>query len=165
MVVKDDKNPENEGKVFLFRYGKKIFDKISSVMNPEYPDEKPMNPFDFWNGANFKIKIRNVAGYRNYDASEFDRSAPLKDDDAELEKIWNSQYSLKEFTDVKNFKSYDELKRRLTEVLGDAPAAPAPRAAEPTFSGPKSNKTIEDTPPWNEGEEEDLDYFKNMAKD
>jgi hypothetical protein len=165
MVISDQKNPENEGKVFLFRYGKKIFDKISSVMNPEYPDEKPMNPFDFWTGANFKIKIRNVAGYRNYDASEFDRSAPLKDDDGELEKIWNSQYSLKEFIDPKNFKPYDELKRRLTEVLGDVAAPVAPKVSVPTFNATKASKFEEDTPPWNEGEEEDLDYFKNMAKD
>jgi len=119
LVVSDPKNPENEGKVFLFRYGKKIFEKIQSAMNPEYQDEKPLNPFDFWSGADFKLKIRQVDGYVNYERSEFADAAPLfGGDDKALEELWKKQHPLKEFTDPKNFKSYDELKARLHEVLG-----------------------------------------------
>lgn len=167
MVVKDDKNPQNEGKVFLFKYGKKIFDKISSVMNPEYPDELPMNPFDLWNGANFKIKIRNVAGYRNYDASEFDRASSLSGDDAELERIWKSEYSLKEFVDPKNFKSYDELKRKLHEVLGAASSETATTRKNDSldddvpFKAAAQRKSVETT--FETDEDEDLDYFKKLA--
>lgn len=117
-VVKDPANPSNEGKVFLYKFGKKIFDKLNEAMNPEFEDEKPVNPFDFWEGANFKLKIRNVEGYRNYDKSEFDTPSPLLDDDGELEKIWKSEYSLQEFLDPKNFKSYDELKAKMNRVLG-----------------------------------------------
>jgi gp32 DNA binding protein like len=118
-VVSDPKNPNNEGKVFLFRYGKKIFEKIQEVMNPQYQDEKAINPFDFWAGADFKLKIRQVDGYVNYDRSEFATPAPLLGgDDKALEELWKRQYALKEFTDPKNFKSYDELKARLHEVLG-----------------------------------------------
>lgn len=130
LVVKDPKHPENEGKVFLFKYGKKIFEKIQGVMNPEFQDEKPMNPFDFWTGANFKLKIRQVEGYANYDKSEFAApSALLGGDDAELEKLWKTQYSLKEFTDPKSFKTYDELKSRLQKVLGDDIRAVATESA------------------------------------
>jgi len=119
LVVSDPKHPENEGKVFLFKYGKKIFEKIQGAMNPEFQDEKPMNPFDFWGGANFKLKIRQVDGYANFDKSEFAApSALLGGDDSALEKMWKTQHSLKEFTDPKNFKSYDELKARLEQVLG-----------------------------------------------
>lgn len=121
-VVKDPAHPENEGKVFLYRFGKKIFDKINELMNPQFEDESPVNPFDFWNGANFKLKIRNVEGYRNYDKSEFDSPEALSDDDDEMERIWKSQHSLKAFLDPSNFKSYDELKARLDKVLGEAPA-------------------------------------------
>ncbi len=120
LVVSDPKNPQNEGKVFLFRYGKKIFEKIQEAMNPQFQDEKPTNPFDFWNGATFKLKIRQVEGYTNYDRSEFSApSAVLGGDDAALEKLWKKQYSLKEFTDPKSFKTYEELKTRLRDVLGD----------------------------------------------
>ena len=116
-VVKDGANPENEGKVFLYRYGKKIFDKIMETMQPAFEDESPINPFDFWEGANFKLKLRKVDGYWNYDKSEFEAPSALSDDDAELEALWGKQYSLKEFTDNSNFKSYDELKKRLDVVL------------------------------------------------
>jgi hypothetical protein len=120
LVISDPKNPENEGKVFLFKYGKKIFEKIQEAMNPQYQDETPINPFDFWNGADFKLKIRQVDGYTNYDKSEFASPSPLMGgSDKELEKIWSKQYPLKEFTDPKSFKSYDELKARLQQVLGD----------------------------------------------
>jgi hypothetical protein len=119
-VVTDQGNPSNEGKVFLFKYGKKIFDKLNEAMNPQFADEKPMNPFDLWAGANFKLKIRQVDGYRNYDKSEFDSIKPLLNDDEELEKVWKSEHSLKEFLEPKNFKSYEELQSRLLKVLDDA---------------------------------------------
>ena len=116
-VVKDSANPENEGKVFLYRYGKKIFDKVMETMQPAFEDETPVNPFDFWEGANFKLKLRKVDGYWNYDKSEFEAPSALAEDDAELEAIWEKQYSLSEFTAPTNFKSYDELQTRLNTVL------------------------------------------------
>ena len=112
-VVNDSKHPENNGKVFLFRYGKKIFDKIMAAMQPEFEDEKPINPFDFWEGANFKLKIRKVDGFWNYDKSEFDSVSPLSDDDGELDNIWKKQYPLADFHAPSNFKSYDEIKKDL----------------------------------------------------
>ena len=117
-VVSDPTNPENEGKVFLYKYGKKIFDKIMEAMKPEFADETPINPFDFWAGANFKLKIRRGEGYQNYDKSEFGSAEALFDDDAKLETIYNSLYNLNEFTDANNFKSYEKLKERLDSVLG-----------------------------------------------
>ena len=117
-VVKDPANPSNEGKVFLFKYGKKIFDKLTAAMQPEFEDEEAIDPFDFWQGANFKLKAKNVAGYRNYDSSEFAASSPLLDDDDAMEAIWKKQYSLAELTAADQFKSYDELKKRLDYVLG-----------------------------------------------
>jgi hypothetical protein len=117
-VVKDPTNPENEGKVFLFKYGKKIFDKIMEAMQPEYEDETPINAFDFWQGANFKLKAKSVAGYRNYDSSEFASVGALLDDDDAMEAIWKKQYSLAEFVAPDQFKTYDELKKRLDSVLG-----------------------------------------------
>ena len=116
-VVSDSKHPENEGKVFLFRYGKKIFDKIMEAMQPAFDDEVAVNPFDFWEGANFKLKIRKVDGYWNYDKSEFESSSALFDKDDLIEEVWKKQYSLKEFNAPTNFKSYDELKTRLSLVL------------------------------------------------
>ena len=117
-VVKDPANPANEGKVFLFKFGKKIFDKLTAAMQPEFEDEEAIDPFDFWQGANFKLKAKNVAGYRNYDSSEFAKSAPLLDDDDAMEAIWKKQYSLAELVAADQFKSYDELKKRLDYVLG-----------------------------------------------
>ena len=117
-VIEDPANPQNNGKVRLFKYGKKIFDKINDLMNPEFKDEIPINPFDLWGGANFKLKIRMVDGFVNYDKSEFDSVAPLSNDDDELEKVWNGQYSLQELLDRDNFKSYDELKTKMDRVLG-----------------------------------------------
>ena len=122
-VVKDPTNPHNEGKVFLFKYGKKIFDKVMSSMQPEFEDEDPINPFDFWQGADFKIKIKKVAGYWNYDSSEFARPGTLGDlDDSELEELWKKEYSLAELTSADQFKSYDDLKKRLDYVLGNTPS-------------------------------------------
>jgi len=118
-VVKDPANPENEGKVFLYKFGKKIFDKITAAMQPEFEDEEAIDPFDFWQGANFKLKAKNVAGYRNYDSSEFAAQSPLLDDDEALEALWKKQNSLSEFVAADQFKTYDELKKRLGYVLGN----------------------------------------------
>ncbi|SVC27550.1 uncharacterized protein METZ01_LOCUS280404, partial [marine metagenome] len=118
LVIKDPANPENEGEVRIFRYGKKIFDKINDVMNPEFEDESPVNPFDFWEGANFKIKVRMVEGYVNYDKSEFDPIAPLAGSDEELQSVWEKQYLLNDFLAADKFKSYGELKAKLNRVLG-----------------------------------------------
>ena len=120
-VVKDPANPENEGKTFLYKYGKKIFDKLTAAMQPEFEDEEAIDPFDFWQGANFKLKAKNVAGYRNYDSSEFAAVSPLledSDDDA-LEALWKKEHSLAELVAADQFKSYDELKTRLSYVLGN----------------------------------------------
>lgn len=121
-VVKDPTNPENEGKVMLYKYGKKIFDKITAAMQPEFEDESPIDPFDFWQGANFKLKAKNVAGYRNYDSSEFTTPGPLLDNDDAMEALWKKEYSLSEFVAPDQFKSYDELKKRLDSVLGGKPS-------------------------------------------
>ena len=118
-VVKDPSNPENEGKVFLYKYGKKIFDKITAAIQPEFEDEEAIDPFDFWQGANFKLKAKNVAGYRNYDSSEFSRPSALLDEDDEMEQIWKKEYSLSELVAPDQFKTYDELKKRLDYVLGN----------------------------------------------
>jgi hypothetical protein len=123
-VVKDPVNPANEGKVFLFKYGKKIFDKIMEAMQPEFEDETPINPFDFWQGANFKMKIVKKDGYWNYDKSEFDRVAPLLDDDDAMEAIWKKEYSLTAVTAPDQFKSYEELERRMNMVLGLKSSSP-----------------------------------------
>ena len=116
-VVKDPANPENEGQVFLYKYGKKIFDKLTAAMQPEFEDEEAIDPFDFWQGANFKLKAKNVAGYRNYDSSEFAAPSPLLDDDDALEGLWKKEFSLAELVASDQFKSYDELKKRLESVL------------------------------------------------
>lgn len=117
-VIKDPAHPENEGTVRLFKFGKKIFDKILGVMQPEFDDETPINPFDFWQGANFKLKIVKKDGYWNYDRSEFDKPDPLLDDDDALEAIWKRQYSLTAFTAPDQFKSYEDLEKRMNQVLG-----------------------------------------------
>ena len=118
-VVKDPANPENEGKVFLYKFGKKIFDKLTAAMQPEFEDEEAIDPFDFWQGANFKLKAKNVAGYRNYDSSEFTAVTPVLDDDDALEGLWKKESSLQEFVGADQFKSYDDLKKRLEYVLGN----------------------------------------------
>jgi len=117
-VVKDPAHPENEGRVFIYKFGKKIFDKITESMQPQFADEQAVNPFDFWEGANFKLKIRKVEGYWNYDKSEFDKPSPLLDDDDKLESIYKNLSDLNEFSDAKNFKSYEDLKKRFDYVLG-----------------------------------------------
>lgn len=159
LVVSDPKHPENEGQIKLYKYGKKIFDKISEAMNPEFADETPLNPFDFWEGANFKIKIRQVEGYRNYDKSEFDSITPVDGDDATLEAIWKKEYSLKEFLEPKQFKSYDTLKAKLDKVLGLDGVAPVKTKAEDTIL-----TSAKSAPSLNENDEE-LDYFRSLAED
>jgi len=129
-VIKDPANPQNEGKVFLFKYGKKIFDKILNAMQPEFEDEEPMNPFDFWSGANFKLKIRKVEGYWNYDKSEFDSPSPLMDDDDALEALWKKEYSLSAIVAPDQFKTYEELEKRLNYVLGIGKVAPKSSTAD-----------------------------------
>jgi hypothetical protein len=174
MVISDPANPANEGKTFMFRYGKKIFDKIMDVMQPEFQDENPVNPFDLWEGANFKLKIRNVEGYRNYDKSEFDSPAQLADD-ARLESIYNGLFSLQEVVDPKNFKSYAELKAKLNRVLGEeavfttAESVDLDTMAEaPKFaSAPEPRKFAVQEPsvPEYEGGDDDdtMSYFAKLA--
>ena len=131
LVVQDPSNPQNEGKVFLYQFGKKIFDKIMDVMQPSFADETPVNPFDFWDGADFKLKIRNVEGYRNYDKSEFaSASALYESDESKLESVYNQLHNLSEFTDPKNYKSYDELKAKLMRVLGEEAEMGAPTVVQ-----------------------------------
>jgi hypothetical protein len=160
LVVSDPKNPENEGQIKLYKFGKKIFDKISEAMNPEFADETPLNPFDFWVGANFKIKIRQVEGYRNYDKSEFDKPSELLDgDDKKLEALWKKEYSLKEFVDPSQFKSYDVLKAKLDKILGLDGVVPVTTKAENTFIASTKAST---TPSLDE--DEDLEYFRSLAE-
>jgi hypothetical protein len=175
LVVKDPARPDNEGKVFLFKFGKKIWDKVKDMADPQFEDEKPVNVFDFDTGANFKLKIRNVEGYRNYDKSEFESPSPISNEDSVIEKIWGQQHSLTTFLDAKNFKSYDDLKKKLTMVLaaGAPPVKPAenvdldedigskptqasaPRASVPT---PKQDVNFDD-------DAESLSYFAKLASD
>lgn len=166
-IVSDPKHPENEGKVKLFKFGKKIFDKISEAMNPQFADETPINPFDLWKGANFKLKIRKVEGYQNYDKSEFDSASALSDDDSELEKIWGQAHSLQEMIADKEFKSYDELKKRLDKVLGlngEAPRTTVEQVKAKTFDAPKA--AAEDSPFKDDtSEEDDLSYFAKLAEE
>ena len=169
-VVSDPANPQNEGKVFLYKFGTKIFEKIQEAMKPEFNDEEPVNPFDFWKGANFRIKIRKVGGYTNYDKSEFDSQTALSDDDAKLEKIWKSQYALLPLVDASNFKTYEELKTRLNEVLGGDIRNVAPNAKtaedvtdELVEKKPqlKSKKKVEDDV---DEETDALSYFQKLAE-
>ena len=166
-IVSDPKHPENEGKIKLFKFGKKIFDKITEAMNPQFEDETPINPFDMWKGANFKLKIRKVEGYQNYDKSEFDSPSVLSDDDAKLEQIWKDSFSLSELTGDKEFKSYDELKKRLDKVLGlngEAPKTTVEQVKAKTFDAPKSK--AEDSPFKDDtSEEDDLSYFAKLAEE
>ena len=163
LVVSDPTNPSNEGQIRLYKFGKKIFDKITEAMNPEFADETPVNPFDLWEGANFKLKIRNVEGYRNYDKSEFaTASALLEGDDAKLEELWKKEYSLKEFTEKKQFKPYDQLKSRLDKVLGFEGTAPVSKADTAVVSKFNDDDiSVIDKPVT---EDEDLDYFKSLAQ-
>ena len=161
-VVSDSKHPENEGKVFLYRYGKKIFDKLMAAMQPEFEDESPINPFDFWEGANFKLKIRKVDGYWNYDKSEFETPSALGDDSV-IEGIWKKQYALKEFTASTNFKSYEELKTRLDAVLSGTVSVGNVTDTmddEPIVSPKVDTKPVESK---QDDEDDTMDYFQKLA--
>jgi len=161
-VVSDSKHPENEGKVFLYRYGKKIFDKLMAAMQPEFEDETPINPFDFWEGANFKLKIRKVDGYWNYDKSEFETPSALGDDSV-IESVWKKQYALKEFTASTNFKSYEELKTRLDAVLSGTVSVGNVTDTmddEPIASPKVDTKPVESK---QEDEDDTMDYFNKLA--
>ena len=170
-VVSDPKHPENEGKVFLFKFGKKIFDKITEAMQPAFEDEKAINPFDFWTGANFKLKIRKVDGFWNYDKSEFEAVSPITTDDEAIKGIWNKQYPLKPFLEAANFKSYDELKEKYNRVVAgskntetaseiDLPPITSSVAATPVATASvQSNEA-------SSGEDDDtLSYFSKLAED
>ena len=164
-VVEDSKNPQNEGKVFLYKFGKKIFDKINEAMNPAFEDEKPINPFDMWAGANFKLKIRKVEGYQNYDKSEFESPSALLNDDEKLEAIWKKEYSLKEFLAPENFKSYDELKARLDKVLGlDGSPVVAKTTVEQAKAMPRKPAPVMADAGIAE-DDDDLAYFSKLAEE
>ena len=176
MVITDQGNPDNEGKVFLYKFGKKIYDKVMDVMQPQFADETPVNPFDFWGGANFKLKIRQVEGYRNYDKSEFDAPTPLLDgDDTKLEEVYGQLKSLAEFVDPANFKSYAELQRKLYEVLGEdgVPGVSTETAnelnetVEPVVDAPAPTEPVSAAEPSAEKPKEDddaLSYFAKLAQ-
>ena len=184
-VVKDPTNPQNEGKVFKYKFGKKIFDKLNAAMNPEFEDESPINPFDFWEGANFKLKCRNGdGGYRTYEPSSFDSPSALLEDDEKLEAIWKSESSLQDIVDPKNFKSYNELKAKLYKVLAldGGQHAPTTKAEDdnvemdftPKFKQAEAPAIQEESTPsfGNEtasfsssDDDDDLDFFKSLADD
>ena len=167
-VVKDPVNPQNEGKVFLFKYGKKIHDKILAAMQPVFEDEEAINPFDFWQGANFKLKICKVDGYWNYDKSEFDKPAPLLDDDDALEALWKKEYSLNEITAPDQFKSYQDLEKRLKYVLGQKPAT---RRVDEEVVNEDDSRTVATrqveeatTTVTSDDEDDALSYFQKLAE-
>lgn len=176
-VIKDNGNPENNGKVFLFKFGKKIFDKLNDLMNPQFEDETPINPFDLWEGASFRLKIREFEGYPNYDKSEFDTPGPLLEDDDKLEEIWKQQHSLQELISAKYFKTHDELKAKLYRVLaltGDVPSSASKmheededlqisnfvkKTAEPSKMSEASSSFEND-----DDDDVDLNLFRDLAK-
>ena len=165
-VVSDTKHPENEGKVFLFRYGKKIFDKVMAAMQPEFEDEKAINPFDFWEGANFKLKIRKVAGYWNYDSSDFDNPSALFDTDEKIEETWKTAYPLAEFSAATNFKSYEELKTRLDTVLsGSVTVGNVANQLEdaPIASAKVDSVAVESSAIPQVEQDDTMDYFAKLA--
>ena len=171
LIINDSKHPEYEGQVKLFKFGKKIFDKITEAMKPEFEDESPINPFDFWEGANFKLKIRKVDGFWNYDKSEFDSKTAIRPNDEAIEEVWNKQYPLKPFLAPDNFKSYDELKAKLDKVLtgvrstGTAEDVAIPPAT--TNNSPVVNETVDtsSTTTTDKDSDETLDYFSKLAEE
>ena len=175
-VVQAKANPQNEGRVFLYKFGKKIFDKVMEAMQPEYEDETPINPFDFWQGANFKLKLKKVAGYWNYDSSEFAAPSAVLDDDDALEAVWKKQYSLAALTAADQFKSYEDLDKRLKMVLGAKPARRYDEELEdesegrgsftPDFKSKAPEVEPDITPTRNSEDEDDaLSYFQKLAED
>jgi hypothetical protein len=177
LIVSDPKNPENEGQVKLFKFGKKIFDKITEAMQPQFEDEKPLNPFDFWEGANFKLKIRKVDGYWNYDKSEFESPSPIADNDDDIQSTWKKQYALTEFSDPSTFKSYDELKARFEKVVyGTGNTTTADKIDTPTIddevSAPVVEKKSEPKPSVapvestdNDSDDDTMDYFSKLVEE
>ena len=171
-VVKDPANPENEGKTFLYKYGKKIFDKLTAAMQPEFEDEEAIDPFDFWQGANFKLKAKNVAGYRNYDSSEFAAVSPLLDDDDAMESIWKKELSLSQFVAPDQFKTYDDLNVRVEYVLGKRGARPAAQDSEvqeeeyETTPVAETRETVSSVASTSSEIEDDdtLSYFQRLAE-
>jgi len=172
-VVKDPAHPENEGKVFLYKFGKKIFDKINEKMNPQFEDETPVNPFDLWAGADFKLKIRKVEGYRNYDKSEFSEPAPLSDDEDNMEAIWKTEHSLAALVAPDKFKSYEDLKKRLDKVLSEPTGAgrkteeddiPFDRPVSRPAAAPSVGK-VTPAKPIKAVDDDDLDFFSKLAED
>ena len=172
LIVSDPKHPENEGQIKLFKFGKKIFDKITDKMQPQFEDEKPINPFDFWEGADFKLKIRKVDGFWNYDKSEFDTPKPIADNDETIEGIWSKQYPLKPFLEAANFKSYDELKSKLDKVLtgsrntGTVEDMVTPPSLSETKPEPVVNEAVADSSPVaSDNDDETLSYFSKLAEE
>ena len=177
LVVSDPQNRENEGQVKLFKFGKKIFDKITEAMQPQFEDEKPLNPFDFWEGADFKLKIRKVDGYWNYDKSEFAQISPIADNDDEIQSIWKRQFALTEFSDPSTFKSYDELKARFEKVVyGTGNTTTADKIDTPTIddevSAPVVEKKSEPKPSVapvesidDDGDDDTMDYFSKLVEE
>lgn len=173
LIMSDPKNPENEGKVFLYKFGKKIFDKIIEKIQPEFEDETSIDPFDLWKGANFRLKVRKVAGFINYDKSEFEETSPIAENDDDIKSIWDTQYSLKEFSSEDNFKSYDELKTRLDSVLGGTTPRTATAVASsesdfgksPFDSVESETNSKESTEIGDDGGEDALSYFEKLANE
>jgi hypothetical protein len=192
LVIKDSANPANEGKVFLYKFGAKIYSKIKDAMSPPegFEDETPIIPYDFWEGANFKLKIRRVEGYPNYDSSSFDTPSALFDgDDAKIESVYNQLNLLKPFVspDGKDadgnpyFKSYEELKAKLDKVLGTAenfntrsrdPEPEATYSRTEKFESTTDSSDDDSDVPWDTDSsdessdgESDLDYFRKLASE
>jgi len=166
LVVSDPKHPENEGQVKLYKFGKKIFDKITEAMQPAFDDETPINPFDFWKGANFKLKIRKVDGYWNYDKSEFESVSAIAESDDKIKEIWSKQHALKAFVDPSNFKTYDELKEKLNRVItGDRNASTVENVSLP----PQTNGSVKSAPvnsiPKSSDDDDTLSYFSKLAEE
>ena len=166
LIVSDPAHPENEGQVKLFKFGKKIFDKITEAMQPAFEDETPINPFDFWKGANFKLKIRKVDGFWNYDISEFEGGSAIADNDDSIKAIWEKQYPLKPFLDADNFKSYEELKEKLNRVItGTKTTETVENVDLPSTSTAKvQSKDGASTAPASESDDT-LDYFSKLAEE
>ena len=164
-IISDPKHPENEGQVKLFKFGKKIFDKITESMDPQFEDETAINPFDLWKGANFKLKIRKVEGYQNYDKSEFESQSPLSEDDEKLEKIWKSTHSLVGLTADKEFKSYDDLKNRLEKVLGLNGDVPVTKTTVETIKEQARIAPKKVAEPEITEDDDDMAYFAKLAED
>lgn len=170
LIVSDPAKPENDGKVKLFKFGKKIFDKVYEKMHPEFPDEVAFSPFDLWDGANFKLKIRRVDDYRNYDKSEFAAQSPISDSDEKLESIWKQEHSLKEFLDKKNFKPYDQLETRRAKVIGTVPQTLSAEVSHEKMvsdyedDAPTSKPTVQAPSQMPDEDDGDLSFFKNLAE-